>query len=46
VVEAGSPELFNYPFVHMTGHGNWVLSAAEADNLRKYLAGGWVPSYR
>src|ERR1041384_6443476 len=25
VVEVGSPELFNYPFVHMTGHGNWVL---------------------
>ena len=43
VVEAGSPEIFNYPFVHMTGHGNWVLSAAEADNLRKYLtAGGFL----
>ena len=24
----------------MTGHGNWVLSATEADNLRKYLIGG------
>lgn len=40
IVEAGSPELFNYPFVHMTGHGNWVLSSAEADNLRKYLVSG------
>ncbi|MFM2135038.1 MAG: hypothetical protein RL021_438 [Bacteroidota bacterium] len=40
IVEAGSPEIFNYPFVHMTGHGNWVLSSAEADNLRKYLIGG------
>ena len=40
IVEAGSPEIFHYPFVHMTGHGNWVLSAAEADNLRKYLIGG------
>ena len=40
VVEAGSKEIFNYPFVHMTGHGNWVLSAQEADNLRKYLVGG------
>ncbi len=40
IVEAGSPELFDYPFVHMTGHGNWVLSNAEADNLRKYLLGG------
>jgi len=40
IVEAGSPELFNYPFVHMTGHGNWVLSQSEAENLRKYLTGG------
>jgi hypothetical protein len=40
IVEAGSPEIFNYPFVHMTGHGNWVLSASEAENLRKYLIGG------
>lgn len=43
IVEAGSPEIFNYPFVHMTGHGNWVLSNAEAENLRKYLlAGGFL----
>ena len=40
IVEVGSPELFNYPFVHMTGHGNWVLSQSEAENLRKYLTGG------
>src|SRR5205085_1744671 len=40
IVEAESPEIFNYPFVHMTGHGNWVLSNAEAENLRKYLVGG------
>ena len=40
IVEVGSPEIFNYPFVHMTGHGNWVLSQAEAENLRKYLSGG------
>ncbi|MCC7233463.1 MAG: DUF4159 domain-containing protein [Bacteroidia bacterium] len=40
IVEVGSPDLFNYPFVHMTGHGNWVLSSQEADNLRKYLIGG------
>ncbi len=40
IVEAGSPEIFNYPFVHMTGHGNWVLSTAEAENLRKYLVSG------
>lgn len=40
ITEAGSPEIFNYPFIHMTGHGNWVLSNSEADNLRKYLLGG------
>ncbi len=40
IVEAGSPEIFNYPFVHMTGHGNWVLSTTEAENLRKYLVSG------
>ena len=43
IVEVGSPELFNYPFVHRTGHGNWVLSQQEADNLRNYLlAGGFL----
>jgi|ERR1017187_7093451 hypothetical protein len=40
IVEVGSPDLFNYPFVHMTGHGNWVLSNEEALNLRNYLIGG------
>jgi hypothetical protein len=43
VVEPGSPEIFGYPFVHMTGHGNVVFSDAEAQNLRKYLvAGGFL----
>jgi hypothetical protein len=40
VVEAGSDELFNYPFVFMTGHGNVIFSDQEASNLRKYLTGG------
>ncbi|WP_026464115.1 DUF4159 domain-containing protein [Adhaeribacter aquaticus] len=40
IVEVGSAELFSYPFVHMTGHGNVVFSDAEAENLRKYLIGG------
>jgi len=40
VVEVGSPELFSYPFVHMTGHGNVVFSDAETQNLRKYLISG------
>ncbi len=39
-VEAGSAEIFNYPFVHMTGHGNVVFSDAEAENLRNYMIGG------
>lgn len=42
-VEVGSVELFNYPFVHMTGHGNVVFSDQEAENLRNYLiAGGFL----
>jgi hypothetical protein len=42
-VEVGSADLFNYPFVHMTGHGNVVFSVAEAENLRTYLiAGGFL----
>lgn len=40
VVEVGSSEIFNYPFIHMTGHGNVVFSNQEADNLRKYLISG------
>ena len=39
-VDVGSRELFNYPLVHMTGHGNLVLSAADVDNLRAYLESG------
>ena len=42
-VEVGSAEIFNYPFFHMTGHGNVVFSDAEAENLRIYLlAGGFL----
>ena len=39
-VEVGSADLFNYPFIHMTGHGNVVFSSAEAENMRNYLIGG------
>jgi hypothetical protein len=39
-VDVGSAELFNYPFVHMTGHGNVVFSDRDVDNLRNYLKGG------
>src|SRR5580698_10140946 len=37
VVDVGSAELFNYPFVFMTGHGNVIFSDQEARNLRAYL---------
>ncbi|MDW7692395.1 DUF4159 domain-containing protein [Flammeovirgaceae bacterium SG7u.111] len=40
IVEVGSPELFSYPWVYMTGHGNVVFSQAEAANLRNYLISG------
>lgn len=40
VVEAGSPDIFNYPFIHMTGHGNVIFSTSDAQNLRNYLCGG------
>lgn len=42
-MEAGSPEIFNLPFLHMTGHGNVVFNDQEAENLRNYLmAGGFL----
>ena len=42
-VEVGSPDLFQYPFIHMTGHGNVLFSEEEAQNLRNYLmAGGFL----
>lgn len=42
-VDVGSSDLYNYAFVHMTGHGNVVFSDYEAENLRNYLiAGGFL----
>lgn len=40
VVEVSSPDIFNYPLVHMTGHGNVIFSQADIDNLRTYLFSG------
>jgi hypothetical protein len=40
IVDVGSPDLFTYPWVHMTGHGNVVFNQQEAENLRTYLIGG------
>jgi hypothetical protein len=43
VVEPGSRNVFLYPFIHMTGHGNVVFSEKEATNLRDYmLSGGFL----
>jgi hypothetical protein len=39
-VDVSSPEINNYPFIHMTGHGNVVFSPSDASNLRAYLLGG------
>lgn len=39
-VDVGSVELYNFAFVHMTGHGNVIFSDSEAANLRNYLIGG------
>lgn len=42
-VEVGSRDLFSYPYLYMTGHGNVVFSTEEAQNLRNYLvAGGFL----
>lgn len=43
VVEVGSEDIFNYPYLYLTGHGNVVFSPQEALNLKKYLmAGGFL----
>jgi len=40
VVESDSPEIFRYPFVHMTGHGRVFFDQADIRNLRQYLLSG------
>jgi hypothetical protein len=40
IVEVGSTDIYNYPFVHMSGHGNVLFSDQDAKNLRKYLLSG------
>ncbi|WP_298236735.1 DUF4159 domain-containing protein [uncultured Algibacter sp.] len=39
-VEVGSLDLFQYPLVHMTGHGNVFFNEDDAKNLRNYLISG------
>jgi len=40
VVKPGEPELFDYPFIYMTGHGNVFFSNKDAENLRDHLLRG------
>ncbi len=39
-VTVGSTDIFNYPIVFLTGHGNVFFSEEEAKNLRNYLISG------
>ncbi len=39
-VHLGSEEIFNYPFLHMTGHGNVIFSADDVNNIKDYLQNG------
>ena len=39
-IEVGNLSIFQYPWVHLTGHGNVVFSLKEANNLRNYLISG------
>ncbi len=39
-VEPNSPDLFGYPYIHMTGHGNVVFNPTDVENLRKYMTSG------
>lgn len=39
-VAPSSPDIFEYPFIHMTGHGNVVFNDQELTNLRNYLTSG------
>jgi hypothetical protein len=40
VVESSSVSIFQYPFIHMTGHGNVVFNETDIQNLKNYLLSG------
>lgn len=40
VIDAGSPTLFDYPFVYLTGNKMLRFTEAERENLRRYLRNG------
>jgi len=39
-VDVGSPDIFQFPLLYMTGHGNVFFTDDEAENLRNYLLSG------
>ncbi|WP_223548516.1 DUF4159 domain-containing protein [Aestuariivivens sp. NBU2969] len=39
-VEVGNSDIFQYPLVYMTGHGNVFFSDDDAENLYNYLVSG------
>lgn len=39
-VETTSTDIFQYPFIHMTGHGNVLWEGEAQENLRNYLLSG------
>lgn len=39
-VDLSTGDIFAYPFLFITGHGNIVFSDSDAQKLRKYLEGG------
>ncbi len=42
-VSPSSIDIFDFPFLHMTGHGNVFLSEEDVSNLRDYmLSGGFL----
>ena len=40
IVDINSDNIFDYPFIHATGHGNIIFSQNQIIRLRKYLNNG------
>tara|TARA_Y100001968_G_C19379719_1_gene729625 strand:- start:804 stop:1457 length:654 start_codon:yes stop_codon:yes gene_type:complete len=40
IVEPNNQNIFDYPYIYMTGHGNVIFSKSDIENLRNYLKGG------
>ncbi len=39
-VKPESVDIYQYPYIHMTGHGNVFFTEQDAENLRNYLLSG------